>query len=259
MDLMNELIVGRANDPPRMLLYGPEKIGKSTFASSAPNPVFIQTEDGLGQIGAARFPLSRTLEDVFDCLGKVRLMEHDRDTLVIDSADWLEKLVQIKVCRDSNVKTIEKAAGGYGKGYTMSAEIIYSILADHLDLIRKERGMAIIIIAHSKVEKVDEPGFPTYGRFVPDLHKLVSSTIAEWADVIGFAHKKVRVEEDKSKEDRFIAHGLGVGGGERILRVVGTPAYLAGNRYGITTDLPLSWPAMLEAMSQEPKLTHHVA
>jgi hypothetical protein len=260
MSLLDELIVGRANEPPRMLLYGPEKIGKSTFAASAPNPVFIQTEDGLGQIGATRFPLARSLEVVLEQLNKVRTAAHDFATLCIDSLDWLEKAIWAKVCRDSQVKSIEKAAGGYGKGYTEAASIMFGLLTGHLDAIRAERGMAIILIAHSKVEKVDEPGIQTYGRSVPDVHKSMASIVSEWADVIGFAHKKVIAAEDKSNEKRFIVSGLGKDGGDRVLRMVGTPSYLAGNRYKITTDLPLFWDAFIAALdAAEPQPVPQVA
>jgi hypothetical protein len=245
---MDELIVGKGNLPPRGLFFGPEKIGKSTFAASAPSPVFIQTEDGLDEIGAARFPKARTLDEVYSQLNKVRNSPHSFFSLAIDSLDWLERLIWAKVMGNYNVKSIEKAAGGYGKGYVEAAEIMQSILVDHLDPIRIQRNMAILLIAHSRVEKVNDPTTSEYQRAVPDIHKGASSVVCEWVDVIGYAHIKIRIEQDKAKEDRFIAHALGANGGERVLRLVRTPAYLAGNRYGITQDVPLSWEAFVAAM-----------
>jgi len=40
----------KRNVPPRILIYGPQGIGKSTFISKSMNPVLIQTEDGLGNL-----------------------------------------------------------------------------------------------------------------------------------------------------------------------------------------------------------------
>ena len=47
-DLLPSSTRARAK-PPRILVYGTEGIGKSTFGSQAPKPIFVQTEDGLGR------------------------------------------------------------------------------------------------------------------------------------------------------------------------------------------------------------------
>ena len=44
------------------MLYGTHGIGKSTFASCAPKPIFLQTEDGLGEIDCDKFPLTTTFD-----------------------------------------------------------------------------------------------------------------------------------------------------------------------------------------------------
>ena len=49
--------------PPRIMLYGTEGIGKSTFAAQAPSPIFLPTEDGLGEIDCASFPLCKKYTD----------------------------------------------------------------------------------------------------------------------------------------------------------------------------------------------------
>ena len=49
----------RRNTPKteRVIVYGESGLGKTTFATSAPNPIVIQTEDGLGEIDVPCFPL----------------------------------------------------------------------------------------------------------------------------------------------------------------------------------------------------------
>jgi replication-associated recombination protein RarA len=48
--------------PPRIILYGGAGIGKTTFASKMPNPIFILTEDGMGTIEAPQTPLCTTFD-----------------------------------------------------------------------------------------------------------------------------------------------------------------------------------------------------
>ena len=93
MSLMASVQRGRVSKPPRILLYGVEGIGKSTFGSLAPKAIFIQTEDGLDEIDCDKFPLATSYEDVITALAELRGQEHGYETVVIDSLDWLERLV----------------------------------------------------------------------------------------------------------------------------------------------------------------------
>ena len=117
MSILNRIERGRVSRPPRLLLYGVEGIGKSSFASCAPHPIFIQTEDGLDEINCDKFPLATSLAEVTSTLGALQSEEHDFQTVCVDSLDWLERLIWDRVCQDFGVKSIEKADGGYARGY----------------------------------------------------------------------------------------------------------------------------------------------
>src|SRR3990172_7443806 len=103
MTMLASIQRGRVAKPPRILLYGVEGIGKSTFGSQAPKPIFIQTEDGLDEIACDKFPLATTYDDVVAALGELRHEKHDYETVVIDSLDWLERLVWDKLCLQHGV------------------------------------------------------------------------------------------------------------------------------------------------------------
>ncbi len=118
MGIIQSVTSGRFSEPPRIMIYGSEGVGKSSFAASAPKPIFIQTEDGLSEIDTTKFPLAASYEDVVAQLKAVLMEEHAFQTLVVDSLDWLELLLWDRVCADFGVKGIEKADGGYGKGYS---------------------------------------------------------------------------------------------------------------------------------------------
>ena len=242
MSLISSITKGREAQPPRIMIYGSEGVGKSTFAALAPNPVFVQTEDGLSEIDCSKFPLAKSFDDVVLQLQAVRDEQHDYGTVVIDSLDWLERLVWDRVCADYGVKSIEKADGGYGKGYVHALTYwrqIVSILND----IRSKRGMAVVMIAHAAVERFEDPEHAAYDRYTPRLHKKACSLVCEWVDAVLFASRRLRVDSTTGK-----AAPVGADGGERILRTNGSPACIAKNRFGLPTELPLSWAAFVEAL-----------
>ena len=127
------------------MVYGTEGIGKSTLAANAPKPIFVQTEDGLGEIACEKFPLSTSVDDVLAALAELGTEQHDYQTVVIDSLDWLERIIWDAVCREFRVASIEKADGGYQRGYIHSLTHWRKVV-DALGALRAEKGMATILI-----------------------------------------------------------------------------------------------------------------
>ena len=248
MGLLSKVVKGRMRRPPRVLLYGPPGIGKTTFGASTRKPIFVCTEDGADEIEADRFPLARCYDDVVAALGELRGGKHGYETVVIDSLDWLERLIHDRVCSDYDVNSIERADGGYARGYTHALTHWREVLA-HLDALRAD-GMVIVLLAHSKVERVEDPEMPAYDRHGPRIHKGASALVTEWCDAVLFATRRVAVRQEDVGfgKKRTTAVGVGKAGGDRIMRVVGGPACLAKNRYGLTDDLPLEWSAFEAAL-----------
>ena len=254
MSLLQRIHSGRRHAPPRLMIYGTEGIGKSTTASQAPKPIFIPTEDGLDQIDCDSFPLARRFDEVVSAVSALYSEEHPYQTVVIDSLDWLERLIWDDVCREYGVKSIEKADGGYARGYTHALTQWREVL-DGLDALRNERGMAVVLLAHAKVEKFEDPEHSAYDRYSPRLHKHANALVTEWADAVLFATRKIitKTEDAGFNRERTIAAGLGKDGGERILRTVGSPACVAKNRYGLPETLPLSWPDLMSGLAGSPE------
>jgi len=239
--LMNQITKGRRPKPRRVMLYGTHGIGKSTFGAMAENPIFIPTEDGLGDIECESFPLATSLGDVMAALESLYSGEHTYKTVVIDSLDWLERLIWREVCDDEQAESIEKI--GYAKGYAFAIEKWRTVLGA-LDALRGDRGMTVIVIAHAKIEKFENPETVPYDRYSPRLHKLASALVQEWADEVLFATYKVltvKVDEGFNK-----AKHNGVGTGERIVRTVERPAHVAKNRLNLPEELPLDYRVFAE-------------
>ncbi len=252
MSLLSQVRTGRTQRPPRLLVYGVEKIGKSTFAAGAPAPIFVQVEDGLDEIECASFPRATSYSLVKTALLELRDEEHSFETVVIDSLDWLERLIWADVCRIDGADSIHKVQGGYAKGYDEALKW-WVELKELLDSLRTDRGMAVIAIAHAEIKRFEDPDSPAFDRYQPKLNKLAVGLMTEWADGIFFATRKMRTQtEDKGfGKKRSTALAIGKDGGDRVLRLSGGPSCIAGNRYGLSGEIPLDWGSLMAAMTTQ--------
>lgn len=236
MSLLQQVQSGRRPAPRRVMLYGTQGIGKSTFGAAAPRPIFIQTEDGLGEIDCDRFPLARSFDEAMQALSELYTAEHPYRTVVVDSLDWLERLVHAEVCRKRGVETVEDI--GYGKGYTFALAPWREFLTG-LDALRETRGITVVLLAHARIERFENPETETYDRYVPRLNKHASALVQEWCDEVLFATYRVHTKVSDEGFGRKKAKGIGTG--ERILRTVERPAHVAKNRLNLPDELPLDW------------------
>ena len=230
------IIQGRVKVPRRTVVYGVHGIGKSTFAASAPKPIFVPTEDGLADVGADRFALCTTFGAVLESLRSIYEEKHSYQTVVIDSLDWLERLVWRDVCETEGVESIEKI--GYGKGYVQALDGWRRVL-DALTMLRDERGMGSVMIAHSAIVRFEDPESDGYDRYAPQLHKHAAALVTQWADEVLFATYRTFTKESEEKFGGKRTRA--VGSGERILRTSERPAHVGKNRLGMPPEIPLAW------------------
>jgi len=238
MTLMEQIQHGRTAAPRRVMLYGTPGIGKSQFAANSDKPIFIQTEDGLGQIDCDKFPLAAGFDDVIKSLATLYREKHDYRTVVIDTLDWLERMIWAEVCRRKMVESIEDI--GYQKGYVFALNHWRDVLAG-LDALRRERGMTVLLVAHSMIAKFDDPANEAYDRYAPRLHKHASAVITEWCDEVLFATYKVYTRQSDEGFNRKKTRA--VGDGERVIYTTERPAHVAKNRLNLPDELPLNYSA----------------
>ena len=234
----------RKNDAmsaPRIMIYGVEGIGKSSMAAGAPNPIYILTEDGLGSLKVDHFPLATSFQDVMDAIASLYKDNHAFETVVIDSLDWLEAIIQREIEQKYDAKDL-----AYGKGSLIAAERWREIL-DGLNALRNDKGMAIILIAHTTIKRFDSPEVEPYDRYQPKLQERSNAVVREWADAVLFANYRTIVKKDDVGFNQ--TNNRGISTGERLLFTSERPAYMAKNRYNMPESIPLSWDAFAEAIS----------
>jgi hypothetical protein len=240
-DWKDNLIVGKQELPPRICIYGGHGIGKSTLASMFPAPIFISTEDGLASLDITSFPRAETVDDVAQNIRTLIKEEHEFKTLVLDSVDWLvEPLIVSDVESKHDAKDL-----AYGKGAMMIAEAFRELLSG-FDVLRKKRGMNIVILAHAATVKYEDPRSEPYDRFQPKLPTRCNALLQEWVDVLAFAAFRVIVKKSDAGFGNQVSRGITTG--ERLLHVVENPAYVAKNRYNCPDTLPMVFEKLIETI-----------
>ena len=240
------LRTGKDNKPPRILISGVQGVGKTTFAAAAPNPVFLFTEDGKGNLDLTDWAIS-SFDEMMEALTVLATEKHDFMTVVVDSADWFEPMVLQKVCQSQGVATIE--AIPYGKGYTMALDYWREYLAA-LDYLRNEKNMVVIQTAHSHIKRYEAPDTDSYDRYMLKLNDKAANLLAEHSDCVFFTNYRTILKEDKNApgkkgEKRVRA----VGDGDRVLHTEERPAFHAKNRYSLPETIELNekaWQVLAE-------------
>jgi len=231
---------GKLDRPKRILLYGVEKVGKSTFAADTPSPVFLCAEDGTAELDVQRFPQPESWPDACAAIEELIKNESPYKTLVIDTLDWLEPMLWEHICQRDSMRNIEEY--GYGKGY-VAALTEWRIMLSRLDKLRNVRGTTVMLLAHSWIKPFKNPLGDDYDRFELKLHAKAAGLIKEWCDAVLFA----RLETFAVKKEGRVR---GIASGSRVMHAAPAAAWDAGNRFGLPDSMPLSWDEFIGAASR---------
>jgi len=220
---------GKQQRAQRVVLYGVESVGKSTFAAKFPKPLFLDIEQGTSHLDVDRCDIG-TWKQLTDALTEAKATDYQ--TIVIDSADWAERLCVEDLLATSKKTSVEDF--GFGKGWVMVAERMSRMLSSVDQLI--DAGKNVVMIAHSKIVRFEAPdALAAYDRYELKLSKQSSPLLKEFADELWFLRFKTKVSTSETGK------GKGIGGKERILLTTHSAAYDAKTRSGLAEELPLEW------------------
>jgi hypothetical protein len=243
------IISGKQKRPQKVLIYGVEGIGKSTFAAQFPEPVFIDTENRTAHLDIDRIPCRD-----FDTFQKALefVAQSDKQTIIIDTVDWLERLIQEHLCLSEGKESIEDF--GYGKGYKKVGEVFQGVIKTLEQTMPQKH---IVFVAHCKMKRFDCPiTNQSYDRYQLNTGEIVSAQAKEWLDTVLFINWDDTVYKDVDKKVKA------TGGRGRIAYAQRCAAYDAKNSWGLPQEFPLDYktiaphiPDMAETPEQKERRT----
>ena len=239
-------------DTYRAIIYGVGGIGKSTLASKSENPIFLDIEGGLSCIEVPSIPLMNVnppegYEKFIQTLAMLYDEDHDYKTLVIDSLDWLERIVHAHTCKTKKIDDI--ATLDFGRGYVAALGFMEQII-NKLEKLRSKKKMNMILISHAAQVTVGNPGEEERMKWDLQLHKKTTAKFYQWSDMCLFANYEVRTTKESASfgKQRIIAHGS-----ERILHTRDNGNHAAKNRLGLPDPMEMDWDLIQEFINNAKK------
>jgi len=240
----------------RIVIYGPPGIGKSTSMSLLPKEevLFLDVEGGTNNIDINRIRVM----DYDEFFENLKILYADPKHygikyLVIDGLDTLDSMIVMALCKQSGVESIEQV-GGYGRGYTMAAEMLQKLL--RILNMFVDDGVNVIMIGHSTLQHIDEPhdltgkGYDHYTLQMANAKKAVP-LILEWADAVLFYTYEATVIEAGGK--------LKSAGNKRVIYTEFSSAHEAKNRFSLPKKMLLNEESILQILNIERKGTSYSA
>ncbi|ADY54687.1 phage protein [Syntrophobotulus glycolicus DSM 8271] len=230
---------GKIQSAQKVVAYGPEGIGKSTFAAQFPNPVFIDTEGSTKHMDVARTPRPSSWTMLIEQVKYFKAHPQECNTLVLDTADWAEQLCINEICSKSQKNGIEDF--GYGKGYVYLAEEFGRLLNLLEELV--ELGINIVFTAHAQMRKFEQPDeMGAYDRWEMKLQKKTAPLLREWSDMLLFANYETFVI---NVDGQGVAKGKNKAqGGKRVMYTTHHSCWDAKNRHDLPDKTDLNYAAI---------------
>lgn len=221
-----EILEKAVPKPPRIVLYGPEGVGKTTFGTQLPRPFFICSEGGADQFDVKRVNIKNS-DQVVETFQYLSKNMESFDSIVIDSIDWLEEMIADKVAKSQGKRFVEDI--GFGKGWAEVKREVKDLL-NQLDYFINN-GKVICLIAHSEVKKFHDPDLQEpYDRYTLKCNKSTTPLYKEWSDCLFFVNFT-----------RDIIDGKSVGTPRRLVNSNHHPAMDGKNRFNIPDGIELNF------------------
>lgn len=250
--LLAQATTARIPQGVRVAICAQEKLGKTTLAAGAPKPLLIPLEIGYDGVHCEKIPMLQTWDQLQQLMAEIFAAitagNFPYKTLIFDSATALERMIHEKtLSRDPNwgkgnsrAVTMESALGGYGKAYSYANEL-FGIFLGQCDQLAVYCQINIVLTCHAFATKNIDPTAGEYDAWEILLHSPKNNKtygkremLTQWVDIMGFLYEPMFISRGDDEVSKGVSQGKG-----RVLGVSRTPSYIAGNRYGMTGEIPI--------------------
>lgn len=236
----------------RMLIHGPEKVGKTTFICSAPDVVALDIEGRMGHMDVPAWSID-SWEDSVDALETLLHDDHSFQNVAIDSASYLERYLKDHICR-KNRWTAEEASD-FARWNRLAKESYWPQFFVMLERLDREKNMGVLMSAHTVEKELRAINGDPYHRFIPDLCGKSPEIFKHWCHFIGFASTNDMIIRQKV-EGRTVVRTRTAD--ESILYCRHTPRYDAGSSYSLPSYLPLDYEEYVKAREHGQDVAAHL-
>lgn len=231
---LSNVITTPAQQPPRIIFYSPEGVGKTTWAAAAPRPIFIQTEKGQGRLKIKACPLAQSFSEVVGWIGAILRDKHNYQTVVLDTLSRLEQLIHAEIRQEHG----NDVFANYGKGYKLVPPY-FERLIKGLNMLQ-DAGMMVIVLAHAEIKRFEPPGLSPYDMYQLNVHEKIRDMMFQWSDICLFGNTKTYTTEQKGSFNQ--SRTVATGGEKRFIYTQERPTHRAKNRYDLPYEIPLEKP-----------------
>lgn len=221
-------------EPPIITLYAMEGMGKSTFGSQAPNPIFIRVEDGVNNLDVAKMPVVTSFDHLMAQLDWLIDNQHDFKTVVVDTLDHLEKHIWEKIAQmfgKGNFKEIS-----FGRGYNIIPDI-WGQYINKIKILQKKKNMIIIQLAHTEIKRFNDPETESYDMYKIKLHPT-ADCVKEQSDMVLFANRRKAIKKEDAGFNQEKKRAIDIG--DSVLYTKHRAAFYAKNRYDLPEEIPFT-------------------
>lgn len=185
-----------------ILIYGREKIGKTTLCAQFPNALFLMFEPG----GKALSVYQTEVHSWVDFRQYIELLKEDTrfENIIIDTADLCYRF-----CLDYTIKRLlagdHPSEVGYGKGW----DVLYAEFQSAINALCK-LGKGVIFLSHDAEKEIKLRTGGAYDIIAPTMQSVARNTLQPLVDVFAYYY----YADD----------------GERRLKIVGDKETMGGTR-----------------------------
>ncbi len=241
-DWLAEVKSEAVHRPSAMVIMGPPHVGKSSLAGNIPgilampfaqeNTWGLLKESGAVPKSLPVLPPIASWNDLLAVLDSLSAGVHQYKALALDTLGCAERLCHEHVCQEFfKGEWGERGFGGYQRGNEVALAPWRTFLTA-LDRLRDERGMSIVLLAHTRVRNFKNPAGPDFDRYCADVHDKTWALTHRWADAVLFANYFVTIDDKGIR-------AKGKGGQQRILYTEYDAAFDAKNRFGLPAEIEM--------------------